>query len=89
MPQKALGRHWRKALSLPEFVDMLPDEAAAERPPRGARSRADNTAIREWSRASARRNAAARMDSLRAGLQPVATEDVVRWVREERERQPS
>ena len=89
MPQKAPGRHWRKAISLPEFADMLPDEAAAERPPPGARSRAVNAAIREWSCASARRNAAARMDSLRTGLQPVATEDVVRWVRKERERRPS
>ena len=57
--------------------------------PRGARSRAVNTAIREWSGASARRDAAARMDSLRARLPRVATEDVVRWVREERERRPS
>ena len=57
--------------------------------PRGARSRAVNTAIREWAGASARRNVAARMDSLRARLPPVATEDVVRWVREERERRPS
>ena len=57
-----------------------------ERLPRGARSRAVNTAIREWFGVSARRAAAARMDSLRARLPPVATEDLVRWVREERER---
>ena len=70
---------------------MMDDDAwrVIEQLPRGARSRAVNTAIREWSGASARRNAAARMDSLRAQLPPVATEDVVRWVREERERQPS
>jgi len=70
---------------------MMDDDAwrVIEQLPRGARSRAVNTAIREWSGASARRNAAARMDSLRAQLPPVATEDVVRWVREERERRPS
>lgn len=70
---------------------MMDDDAwrVIERLPRGARSRAVNTAIREWSGASARRDAAARMDSLRTGLPPVATEDVVRWVREERERRSS
>ena len=70
---------------------MMDDDAwrVIEQLPRGARSRAINTAIREWSGASARRNAAARMDSLRARLPPVATEDVVRWVREDRERRPS
>ncbi len=70
---------------------MMDDDAwrVIEQLPRGARSRAVNTAIREWSAASARRDAAARMDSLRAGLSPVATEDVVRWIREERERRPS
>ena len=70
---------------------MMDDDAwrVIEQLPRGTRSRAVNTAIREWSGTSARREAAARMDSLRAGLQPVATEDVVRWVREERERPPS
>ncbi|MDE0006477.1 MAG: hypothetical protein OXQ29_27630 [Rhodospirillaceae bacterium] len=70
---------------------MMDDDAwrVIQQLPRGARSRAVNTAIREWSGTSSRRNAAARMDSLRAGLQPVATEDVVRWVREERERRLS
>lgn len=70
---------------------MMDDDAwrVLEQLPRGARSRAVNTAIREWSGASARRNAVARMDSLRAGLPSVPTADVVRWVREERERQRS
>ena len=70
---------------------MMDDDAwrVIEQLPRGTRSRAVNTAIREWSGTSARREAAARMDSLRASLQPVTTEDVVRWVREERERSPS
>ena len=70
---------------------MMDDDAwhVIEQLPRGARSRAVTTTIREWSGTAARRNAAARMDSLRASLQPVATEGVVRWVREERERRPS
>ncbi len=69
---------------------MMDDDAwrVIEQLPRGARSRAVNRAIREWSGASARRDAAARMDSLRTRLPPIATEDVVRWIREERERRP-
>lgn len=54
--------------------------------PRGARSRAVNAAIREWSGASRRRDAAARMDALRARLPAVPTDRIVRWIREERER---
>ena len=73
-------------------VNIMMDEDAwrvIEQLPRGARSRAVNTAIREWSGASARRDAAGRMDSLRARLPPVATDDVIRWIREERERRLS
>ena len=54
--------------------------------PRGARSRAVNTAIREWSGASRRQTAAARMDALRERLPAVATDRIVRWIREGRER---
>lgn len=54
--------------------------------PRGARSRAVNAAIREWSGASRRRDASARMDALRARLPAVPTDRIVRWIREERER---
>ena len=44
---------------------MMDDDAwrVIEKLPRGARSRAVNTAIIEWSRAAARRAAAARMDA--------------------------
>ncbi|MCZ0944551.1 MAG: hypothetical protein OXJ53_15980 [Gammaproteobacteria bacterium] len=73
-------------------VNIMMDEEAwrvIERVPRGARSRAVNAAIREWSGKSMRQSAAARMDSLRARLPSVPTEDVVRWIREERERRPS
>ena len=70
---------------------MMDDDAwrVIQQLPRGTRSRAVNTAIREWSGASARRNAAARMDALRARLPPISTDDVVRWVREQRERRTS
>ena len=57
--------------------------------PRGARSRAVNAAILDWSGAAARREASARMDALRARLPAVGTDEVVRWIREERERRVS
>ena len=54
--------------------------------PRGTRSRAINAAILDWSNASARRAATARMDDLRARLPAVVEDEVVQWVRQERER---
>ena len=48
---------------------------------RWARSRAVHAAIRDWSRGAARREAAARMDALRARLSAVGTDEVVRWIR--------
>ena len=77
---------------MPRRVSIVMDDDVwriIERLPRGARSHAVNTAIREWAGASARRHSAICMDSLRARLPAVATGDVVRWVREERERRPS
>ncbi len=67
---------------------MMDDDAwrVIEKLPRGARSRAVNTAIIEWSRAAARRAAAARMDALGARLPAVGVDEVVRWIREGRER---
>lgn len=56
--------------------------------PRGTRSRAVNTAIHEWAGLVRRREAAARMDALRTRLPAVSTETIVRWIREEREREP-
>ncbi|WP_419942403.1 hypothetical protein [Candidatus Palauibacter sp.] len=66
---------------------MLNDDSwrVIERLPRGTRSRAVNAAIREWSRASRRRDASARMDALRARLPAVETDQIVRWIRKERE----
>ena len=77
---------------MPRRVNIMMDDDAwrvIEGLPRGARSRAVNAAIRDWSRATARREAAARMDALRARLPAVGTDEVVRWIREGRERRPS
>ena len=66
---------------------MMDDDAwrTLQKLPRGARSRAVNAAIREWSGASLRQDAPARMDALRARLPAVETERIVRWIREDRE----
>ena len=53
-----------------------------EKVPRGARSRTVNTAILDWPRSSARREAAARMDDLRARLRTVGTEEIVDRIRQ-------
>ena len=74
---------------MPRRVNIMMDEEAwrvIERLPRGRRSRAVNTAIREWSETSRRREASARMDALRARLPTVETDRIVRWIREGRER---
>jgi len=57
--------------------------------PRGERSRAVSVAILEWVRLRKRLDAAAKMDELRATMQPVSTDEVVRWLRQDRERRPS
>ncbi len=69
-------------------VNIMMDEDSwrfIERLPRGTRSRAVNAAIREWAGAARRRDAAARMDVLRARLPEVGTDCIVRWIREGRE----
>ena len=74
---------------MPRRVNIMMDEEAwrvVEQLPRGARSRAVNAAIIEWSRASARREAAARMDALAARLPVVGTNELVRRIRERRKR---
>lgn len=57
--------------------------------PRWQRNCAVNAAIREWVRLGKRRDAADRMDEMRASLPPVSTGEVVRWIRQDRERRPS
>ena len=58
-----------------------------EKVPQGERSRAINTALREWARQRRRRDAAAEMDRLReeSGATAVTSAEVVRWVRDDRE----
>ena len=73
---------------MPRRVNITMDDEAwsvIEKLPRGDRSRAVNSAILDWSRATARRDAAASMDALRRRLPAIATDEVVRWIREERE----
>ena len=70
-------------------VNIMMDEDSwrvLQKLPRGSRSRAVNSAIRAWSGASRKRDAAARMDALRARLPAVETDRIVRWIREGRER---
>jgi hypothetical protein len=55
------------------------------RVPAGERSRAINEALRAWVGRRRRKDAVREMDALRAELPKVSTEDVVRWVREDRE----
>ena len=54
--------------------------------PSGERSRTLNDALREWLKQRQRQDARTEFDSLRRALPSVSTEDVVRWVREDRGR---
>ena len=56
--------------------------------PQGERSRTINQALREWVRRRRRLDAASEMDRLRADTEAVSitSEEIVRWIREERER---
>lgn len=57
-----------------------------EKIPSGERSRTVNEALRIWAKKRRRRDAIAEMDALRAQLPKVSTAEVVRWIREDRER---
>ncbi len=57
-----------------------------EKLPRGERSRAINVAILEWAKIRKRRDAVARMNELSESLPAVTMQEVVRWVRDDRER---
>ena len=58
-----------------------------QRIPQGDRSRTINLALREWAGKRRRLDAAAEMDRLRksAAIPAVSTEEVVRWIREDRD----
>lgn len=55
------------------------------RVPAGERSRAINEALREWVTKRRRKDAAREMDALRANMPKVSSEEVTRWIREDRE----
>lgn len=57
-----------------------------EKVPKGERSRIVNAALSQWFQKRQRADAARRMDELRAQLPAVTTKQVVKWVREDRER---
>ena len=56
--------------------------------PQGERSRTINTALRDWVLRHRRLDAAAEMDRLRNGAEDatITSVEIVRWIREERER---
>lgn len=59
-----------------------------QRIPQGERSRTIDLALREWARKRRRLDAAAEMDRLRkdSATPPITTEEIVRWIREDRDR---
>lgn len=70
-------------------VNVMLDDAVWEvlkRVPRGERSQLVNTAVAEWLRGRKRMEAVRRMDALRKEMPTVATEDLVAWIRADRER---
>ena len=58
-----------------------------QRVPQGERSRTIDLALREWAQKRRRFDAAAEMDRLRkdATPTPITTEEIVRWIREDRD----
>jgi hypothetical protein len=56
------------------------------RVPAGERSRAINEALRAWARRRRRSDAVREMEALRAQLPKISTDDLTRWIREDRER---
>ena len=59
-----------------------------QRVPQGERSRTIDLALRERARKRRRLDAAAEMDRLRkdSATPPITTEEIVRWIREDRDR---
>ena len=57
------------------------------RVPAGERSRAINDALRAWVTRRRRKDAVREMDALRAELPKVSTDEVSRWIREDRDRE--
>jgi predicted CopG family antitoxin len=57
------------------------------RVPAGERSRAINDALRAWVTRKRRKDAVSEMDALRARVPKVSSEEVARWIREDREQE--
>jgi hypothetical protein len=55
------------------------------RVPAGERSRAINDALRAWVTRKRRKDAVSEMDTLRASVPKVSSEEVARWIREDRD----
>jgi len=53
--------------------------------PKGERSRVINSAILEWFRKYKRLSAVRKMDALKSDIPPVSTEEIVKWIRADRE----
>jgi type II secretory pathway component PulM len=54
--------------------------------PAGERSRAINEALRAWAMRGRRSDAVREMEALRAQMQQISTDELTRWIREDRER---
>lgn len=70
-------------------VNVMIDEDAwgfLSKVPAGERSRAINEALRAWVARRRRRDAVREMDALRAQLPKASSDEVARWLREDRER---
>ena len=57
-----------------------------EQIPSGERSRTINHALRSWAKQRRRRDAASEMDASTTRLPRVSTAEIVRWIREDREK---
>lgn len=55
--------------------------------PAGERSRAINEALRAWVTRKRRKDAVREMDALRSAVPKVSSEEVARWIREDREQE--
>jgi len=56
-----------------------------ERVPAGERSRAINEALRAWVTRRRRNDAVCEMEALRTRLPKISTDEVTRWIREDRQ----
>jgi hypothetical protein len=57
-----------------------------EKVPAGERSRTVNDALRQWAKRRRRSDALAEMEALRSEMPSVSTAEIVRWIRDDRNR---